>query len=59
MVVAIILTAWVCASTVFCLALMGAAANSIPRGDKYNLRQCEIPANLELNPTLEPSCAVR
>jgi hypothetical protein len=30
MVVAMILTAWVCFSTIFCLALLGVTANSIP-----------------------------
>jgi len=29
-----ILTAWVCCSTIFCLALLGAAANSIPQNDE-------------------------
>ena len=42
MVVAIILIAWVCFSTILCLALLGAAAKSIPQSEQQSVPENEL-----------------
>jgi hypothetical protein len=56
MLVAIILGAWVCSSTVFCLALLG-AARSIPQGDEAIVTAEEKPSGLGLPQPLAAHCA--
>ena len=58
MVVAIILAAWVCASAILCLVLLGAAAKSIPQNDEQVVPENElhaVPEKEELPPSLGPS----
>jgi hypothetical protein len=59
MVVAIILTAWVIGSAVFCLVLLGAAAKSMPQRDEQTVPENEfhivpekeLPSNLGASPS--------
>jgi len=56
MIVAIIVIAWVCSSTVFCLALLGAAANSIPQSDEHIVPENRMPSSLGLSPSPAACC---
>jgi hypothetical protein len=53
-----ILTAWVGFSTVFCLALFGLAANSIPSSDELRSRDADSESPPSMPQSLAAHCPV-
>jgi hypothetical protein len=59
MLVVMILTAWVCSSTILCLALLRAAANSIPKNDELLVPEVETALTPGLPGTMAAHCAAQ